>query len=75
MSSTLSLKTAPQKPKGLGPAHLNHWNGRKVTLNLTTGDMLSGRMESIAKYDVLMDVGGKKVVVHKQHPVTCELQS
>ncbi len=79
MSSTLSLKKTTevqqvQKPKGPGPAHLNHWNGRKVVLTLTTGDKVSGLMESIAKYDVLMRVDGQKVVVHKQHLVMCELQ-
>ncbi len=85
MNGTLSLKKtpeviapevkAPEKPKGPGPAHLNHWNGRNVTLTLTTGDKVSGRMESIAKYDVLMKVDGQKIVVHKQHLVTCELLS
>jgi sRNA-binding regulator protein Hfq len=81
MNSTLSLKKKPevkqvpepQKPKGPDPAHLNHWNGRKVTLTLTTGDKVSGRMVSIAKYDVLMRIDGEKVVVHKQHLVMCEL--
>jgi hypothetical protein len=78
MNGTLSLKQKPQvqavpEPKGPGPAHLNHWIGRKGILTLTTGDKLSGRMESIAKYDVLMNVDGQKVVVHKQHLVMCEL--
>jgi hypothetical protein len=72
-SSEVKKEGGPQKPKGPGPAHLNHWNGRKVTLTLTTGDKVSGRMVSIAKYDVLMRIDGENVVVHKQHLVMCEL--
>jgi hypothetical protein len=76
MNDTLTLKKTSevrQKPNGPGAAHLHHWNGRKVVLTLTTGEKVSGRMESIAKYDVLMKVNDCKVIVHKQHIVMCKL--
>jgi len=73
--NTLTLKKDTDKKKKPGPgcAYLIHWHGRNVTVTLSTGTTLSGKLEGIATYDVLLLVDGRQLVLQKQHIVTVEL--